>query len=399
MPVMTPAHYAFAKLIHPTTPEEFFSEYWEKKALIVHRDDPDYYRDLLNFQTVNDALTSLEHQQGEVFMGNHHDKIKTSDYAYESGFVDVSKLYSAFADGSSIALNNLHNRVGPLGNLCRSMEAELSIRFQTNIYFTPPDAQCFPPHYDTHCVFALQCEGKKTWRLYDFPVELPFHTQEFNPERDPIGEKTDEFVLSAGDFVYCPRGLGHDADTQGFDDPSLHITLGVLQKNWSDLLLEAMAQVSVDDPQLRQGLPIGFARPGFDREAARETYKEMVALAMEKMDFDTAMDFFVDDVVVTRHPLIPGQFEQVMMVRDLNTVDRRAGRRPNLLYRMEVKDGKVTLFFYGRQITMPEHAAEPMRFALENDDYPIAAIPGQLDDPGKLVLIRRLVREGLVMLK
>ncbi len=396
---MTLAHYDFAKLIHPTTPEEFFSEYWEKKPLVVHRDDPDYYRDLLTFDTVNHALTTLELQQGEVFMGNQAERVTPAQYTYETGLVDVSKLYALFADGASIALNNLHGRVGTLGNLCRSMEAELSIRFQTNIYFTPPNAQCFPPHYDTHCVFALQCEGEKTWRLYDQPVELPFHTQEFDPQRDPIGEKSQEFVLKAGDFVYVPRGHGHDADTQGIDEPSLHITLGVLQKNWSDLLLEALAQVSVDDPMLRQGLPISFARPGFDRTEARALYEQMVARVVEKMDFDKALDFFVDDVVVTRHPLLPGQFEQVMMLEDLKSVDRRAGCRPNLLYRIEESDGKVTLFVYGRQITMPDHAAEPMRFALEHDDFTIDSLPGDLDDPGKLVLIRRLIREGLVMLK
>lgn len=395
---MTPAQYAFAKLIHPVTPEEFFRDYWEKKPLVVHRDDPDYYRDLLSFETVNHALTSLGHQHGEVFMGNHDADVKMADYAYENGFIDVARLYAMFAEGSSIALNNLHDRVGSLGNLCRSMEAELSIRFQTNIYFTPPDAQCFPPHYDTHCVFALQCEGQKRWRLYDFPVELPFHTQAFDPKRDPIGELTDEFVLKAGDFVYCPRGLGHDADTKGLDEPSLHITLGVLQKTWADLILEAVAQVTVEDPKLRQGLPIGFARPGFERQEARAVFDELVGRVTDRLDFDRAMDFFVDDVVVTRHPVLPGQFEQVMRLRDLKTTDVRASRRPNLLYRIEETEKNVRLHAYGRTFTMPIHAAEPMRHALEHDHWVIGSLPGDLDDAGKLVLVRRLVKEGLVML-
>lgn len=397
---MTPApHYAFEKLIHPVTPEEFFRDYWEKKALVVHRDDPDYYKDLLSFETVNHALTSLAHQHGEVFMGNHAAEVKMTDYAYDNGFIDVARLYACFSEGSSIALNNLHDRVGTLGNLCRSMEAQLSIRFQTNIYFTPPDAQCFPPHYDTHCVFALQCEGKKRWRLYDFPVELPFHNQAFDPKRDPIGPLTDELVLSAGDFIYCPRGLGHDADTKGLPEPSLHITLGVLQKTWADLLLEAVAQVTVDDPVLRKGLPIGFARPGFDRTESRAIFQGMVDRVLAKMDLDRAMDFFVDDVVVTRHPVLPGQFEQIMRLRGLSTTDVRASRRPNLLYRIEEGPETVKLHAYGRTFTMPAHAAEPMRYALEHDGWLIAALPGDLDDAGKLVLVRRLVKEGLVMLE
>lgn len=396
---MTLDHYSFSKLIHPVTPEEFFAEYWEKKELIVHRDDPSYYRDLLNFDAVDNALTSLEHVHGEVFMGNFNDAIKTEDYTYETGLVDVSRLYSAFESGSSIALNSLHDRVASLANLCRSMEQEWSMRFQTNIYFTPPNSQCFPPHYDSHCVFAMQCEGEKNWRLYDFPLELPFHTQGFDPDRDTIGEITKELVLRSGDFIYCPRGLAHDADTQGIDEPSLHITMGVLQKTWSDFLLEAVAQVALKDKELRRGLPVGLAHAGFDRTEAEKTYKEMVARVMEKMSFDHTMDFFVDDIVVTRHPLLPGQLKQVLMLKDLKSTDRSAGRRPNLLYQIEEGDEKVKLLVYGREITMPTHASEPMRFALENDEFRISELPGDLDDAGKLVLIRRLVREGLVMLK
>ena len=396
---MTIGHYPFAKLIAPVTPEQFFAEYWEKKPLIIHRDDPGYYRDLLTFEKVNHCITSLEHHHDSIFMGNFEREISAKDYTYESGLIDVARLYSQFADGSSIALNHLHDRIDSLGNLCRSMEQELSIRFQTNVYFTPPDAQCFPPHYDSHCVFALQCEGKKSWRLYDVPLELPHHNQKFVPGEVPIGDVTEEFVLSPGDFVYCPRGLGHDADTKGLDEPSLHVTLGVLQHNWTDLLLEALAQVSIDDPVLRAALPVGFARPDFDRTQARETYAKLLKHVVDKMDFDTALDFFVDDVISTRHPLLPGQFDQIMQLGELDTVDRRAGRRPNVLYRIEEKEESVTVLAYGGSLTFPIHASAPLRHALENDDYLIAALPGELDDPGKLVLIKKLVREGLVVLK
>ena len=41
-------------------------------------------------------------------------------------------------------------------------------------------------------------------------------------------------------------------------------------------------------------------------------------------------------------------------------------------------------------------AAEPLRYALETERYTVADLPGDLDDDAKLVLIRRLVREGLV---
>ncbi len=402
---MSLEHYAFAKLIHPVTPEQFFAEYWEKKELIVHRNNPSYYRDLLNYDVVDEVVGSIEHahndQHNDIIMGNFNDQVSQKDYTFPSGLIDVARLYKKFNEGSSIALNHLHDRVPALANLCRSLEAELSIRFQTNIYFTPPDAQCFPPHYDSHCVFAMQCEGAKNWRLYDFPVTLPHHNQKFDPKEIPIGPVSKTFTLQSGDFIYCPRGLGHDADTKGLKESSLHITLGVLQHTWTNLILEAIAQLSLRDPELRKALPIGFARPGFDRTASRAAYQKLVDYMTKKMDFETAMDFFVDDIIATRHPVLPGQLRQIQSLRDLNTVDRRAGRRPNLLYRIKEQpaDGNVKLQAYGGEVTLPKHTLKPLVYALEHDDYQIKALPGDLDDAGKLVLIRRLVLEGLVMLK
>ena len=37
---------------------------------------------------------------------------------------------------------------------------------QCNIYLTPPGAQDFPLHYDTHNILILQVQGEKLWRYW-----------------------------------------------------------------------------------------------------------------------------------------------------------------------------------------------------------------------------------------
>ncbi len=59
----------------------------------------------------------------------------------------------------------------------------------------------------------------------------------------------EEFVLKAGECAYVPRGLMHDASTHG-DEPSLHITLGLIVKTWADLMLEAVSEVALRHPPL-----------------------------------------------------------------------------------------------------------------------------------------------------
>jgi hypothetical protein len=48
---------------------------------------------------------------------------------------------------------------------------------------------------------------------------------------------------------------------------------------------------------------------------------------------------------------------------------------------------------------LPEHAAEPLLYALETPEFKIKDLPGDLDDAGKVVLVKRLVREGMVAIQ
>ena len=163
--------------------------------------------------------------------------------------------------------------------------------------------------------------------------------------------------------------------------------------------METFARVGLDDPKLRQSLPIGFARPDFDRTQARETFKEMLQYALERLDFDQALDVYIDDIISTRHPLLPGQLFQALKSQSLESVDQRAGVRPNILFRFSETEEHIVLHCYGNDIRFPRFAAEPLRFVLNQQDFRIADLPGELDDAGKLVLVRRLVKEGVVFLR
>src|SRR5690606_3957572 len=111
---------------------------------------------------------------------------------------------------------------------------------------------------------------------------------------------TMQFDLHPGDMVYVPRGVMHDATSAEGD--SCHITLGVLPTTWTDLLLEAVARVGLEDSELRRSLPVGFAHAGFDRTKARATFRDLLRRVVEKADADAALDHFAEDLVSTRHP-------------------------------------------------------------------------------------------------
>jgi ribosomal protein L16 Arg81 hydroxylase len=385
--------HAFSKLIAPISPEVFFQEYWEKKPLVVRRDRADYYGDLLTLREFDRVLTTQTLHHPQCFLTNAARQVASEEYTFANGVIDPARLYQQFADGSTIVFNQLEHFIPPLAALCRSLEREISTRFQCNIYCTPSQAQGFPTHYDSHDVFVLQIHGTKHWVLYNTPIELPFKGQPFRRDETPKGEPTAEFDLAPGDLLYLPRGIMHDAQTTKSE--TLHITLGVLATSWTELLLEAVAKVALGDPDFRRTLPVGFARTEFDRTESRAFFRSLLQRVVERADFDAALDHFADDLVSTRHALLEGQMEQILRLPKL-TVKDRAGARPYLVYRWRVQDGQLIVSCYGAEMRLPEHAAEPARYALETPEFVIEDLPGDLDDAGKLVLIRRLVREGMV---
>ncbi len=175
----------------------------------------------------------------------------------------------------------------------------------------------------------------------------------------------------------------------------MHITLGALQTSWTELLLEAVAKFAVTDVDFRRALPPGYANSSFDRATAKQTFRTLLTRVLEQADFDAALDHFADDLVSSRTALLEGQMDQVLRLGSVNE-NHHAGARPNLIYRYRQENGQFVVSCYGAEIRLPEHAMEPTRYALDTASYKIADLPGDLDDAGKVVLIKRLVREGMV---
>jgi ribosomal protein L16 Arg81 hydroxylase len=384
-------NFSFERLVAPIDRATFFSEYWEKKPLIVRRENRAWWKDLITVDDVNECLTTRNIHHPKVNMINASRKMGPDEFTYPSGLIDTARMYKLFSEGSTITLNGFETEHPALAALCRAMEHELSIRFQTNLYYTPARAQGFRTHYDSHDVFAIQVHGSKKWTLYNTPIALPYRRQEFVPDEHPVGEVSMEFVLHEGDMAYIPRGIMHDARTTGED--SLHVTLGVLFSSYTDLLAEAMGITGLRDVNFRKSLPVGFALPGFDRSAVATECKNLVRQFLDSADFEDALEHFIDDLIDTRHALLPGQaaaMRSCATITDGSTIKQR----PSVLYRLREEANNVVLQVYGNHVTFPAVALKALRFAMEHNTVTVSALP-DLDEEGRLTLARRLIREGV----
>lgn len=380
-------------LIDPIEKKAFFEQYWERQPLVVKRNQKDYFASLLSLDELDRAITTFNLSYPNITLKNAAKEITAADYTVR-GALDVSAVYRLFREGSTIVLAFLDNVIPTLTSLCRGLESELCFPLQTNAYVTPPAAKGAKHHYDTHDVFVLQVVGSKHWTIYGTPVELPLRGQDFDPAVHERGAPSMEFELEAGDVAYIPRGVVHDAWSS--DDVSMHITLGVLAYTWADLLLEFVAEAALHDSAFRNALTPGFGREEFDRTKAKELLQDLLERLSAKSSLDGVLDRFTDQWIAACPPLLRGQMEQIGLVEELK-IDSVLGARRDVVsfIRMEADSG--TIYSYGKKISFPQHAVEAARFAVKKSRFVVTELPGDLDEEGKLTLLRRLVREGLVV--
>jgi len=266
----------------------------------------------------------------------------------------------------------------PLAKFCRALEADLGDPAQANAYYTPRRSQGFAVHHDTHDVFVLQVAGEKQWRIYDPLLELPLKKQRYSKALGEHGPPMLELTLRAGDTLYLPRGWLHDALTSETD--SLHVTVGINVYTWVDAVRAALDECE-DDVEFRRSVPE-------DGEASADLL-ERLAARLEPADVARRARA---KLVRSRRPILDGQLEEVRALASL-TVDTPLERRPTVLADLE----GATLSFEGKEITVPEHAREELEAIYESDGpFTAAELPVGLDDESRLVLLRRLIREGFV---
>ena len=387
--------FSFERLIAPVSRARFFDTHYEKKGLTVFRDDPAYYAAALSVDRLDEYITSASPNWPQIRVVNANQDIDKSEFTLGGNRIDVPRLFQFFADGSTLVFASLHFKIPELAALCRAVEREFDAPFQTNVYLSPPNAQGFKIHYDTHDVFVLQVAGAKDWNVYDTPLELPLIGQKYQSDHYEPVPPTEQFRLNAGDLYYCPRGIVHDA--RSTDQISLHITFGLMAQTWTELMVEAVASACLVDPAFRENLPVGYAKADFDRSAAKAKFEDLLAKLAQNTDFDMLFDQFAEKFVADRAPQLRGQLHQVLAADALNG-DSYIRVRPNLIYQLRRVEAGIILRHFKSEISFPAHVESTLAAMLDaKRPTALAALPGSLDTAGRVTLARRLLREGLVV--
>ncbi len=320
-----------AQLIAPLSPEEFFDQYYEQKFYRSPVRNP-HVAELLSLDRIDEIIADSELPSSAIALAQSGEGIPAGEYTFANGAVDRGAVLDNFRNGATIILPQLHYADGKLFSFCLAMEREFGARVQTNVYLTPPSAHGFGIHYDNHDVFVIQIAGAKEWEIYGDRDGLPFRGEGFRKGVDETGELKETFVLNAGECLYVPRGTAHRAPNHG-DEPSLHITVGILVQTWAEFMLEAVAEASLRIPEMRNSLPRQLY---FDEGKAREEHAAKFAQfareIAEQASFDATLTAFSGNFVRQQGTRVRGALNALAAGL---APDDRLTVRDNILYSFE----------------------------------------------------------------
>jgi uncharacterized RmlC-like cupin family protein len=377
--------------------EHFVTHHWGRQPLLAtpsasSLDGVDLFDDILSLDAV-DALVTRGARLPTVRMVIDGSPLPPSRFCSTTRLggqelddvVDPVKVVARFAEGATLVMQSLHRTSETVGSFVARLQDEISHPVQANAYLTPPDAAGLTEHGDLHDVLALQLHGSKRWWV------------------DGLGDVT----MRPGDVMYVPRGVRHRADTA--TETSLHLTIGIIRVTYRQVIARVLraGPGSLDDP-----LPIGYRH----RARRDELERGLDAALDDVLDLIGAID--LSDLAdheqsrrLTRPPqagrissivhvdeLGPGAVIRWVapepLARAVDEVDSRQSHWDGLrCHDRWSPSERITIDLGDRTLTMPAGALDALRRLSDGSPIRVGDLPG-LDEPSRVVLAKRLVREA-----
>jgi len=279
----------FRQLLAPITPEQFFDEYYDKKALYIPG-NVEKISDICSWDHINNLLQMVTNWSDKNLKIVIDAKtVQPSSFCERTVNRDrmgtmrpqPNKVAQLFEQGTTVVLDLMETMDPGIRAATEAFQMATGFRVSCNAYCSRQQRKAFDSHFDSMDVFALHIEGTKTWRIYKGRFENPLERDGYdNPSHSPEflekdkGELLMEIEMKPGDLLYLPKGVYHDAlaSTQA----CLHLSFGTTQPSGLDVISWLTTSLS-DFAIMRQALP------SYDREEAHDALVKQVTQCLAQV--------------------------------------------------------------------------------------------------------------------
>jgi 50S ribosomal protein L16 3-hydroxylase len=230
-------------LLGGISPEQFMSQYWQKKPLLIRAAVPDFKPlvsedDLLDFAANDEVESRLVERTAKGW------KLKPGP---------IEKAPGAKKKDWTLLVQGMDVHAGAVHALLQQFRFVPDARLDDVMISLAGEGGGVGPHFDSYDVFLLQAAGRRRWQISaqkdltlvaDAPLKI---LQNFKP--------TQEYVLEPGDMLYLPPRYAHDgvaldAGCQTYSIGFRAPKAGELARELLHRLAEEIADGMEDDPKL-----------------------------------------------------------------------------------------------------------------------------------------------------
>ena len=349
------------------TPEQFLSEYWQKKPLLIKQGLPQLIGmfepdDMLGLALEEDASARLLTQAASKQEGLPQWQLKKSPLT-ETDFDNLPEQWT-------VLVQNLEQWSPELGQLWQAFDFIPQWQRDDIMVSYAPKSGSVGKHYDDYDVFLAQGYGQRRWQLGKFcDKNTEFVTDEPIRLFDNMGEIIFDEILEAGDVLYVPPKLSHFGVAQ---DDCLTFSFGCRRPNLMQII-DSLADIATNDSDLfiPMLLPQSMQASGELQVDSIEAIKNQLLQMLQSERGDDIIRQAVSEIVSKRQydALVP---EETLDTDDLmqalnDGATLQADYSNRLLYR-QTNDG-ITLYANGQRLDGLDDKATAVLIRLANGEH------------------------------
>lgn len=291
------------------TSEQFLSEYWQKKPLLIKQGlaqligmfEPD---DMLGLALEEDASARLLTQAAVKQYGQPQWQLKKSPLT-EADFDNLPAQWT-------VLVQNLEQWSPELGQLWQAFDFIPQWQRDDIMVSYAPKGGSVGKHYDDYDVFLAQGFGSRRWQLGKFcDKDTEFVADEPIRLFDDMGEIIFDEILEAGDVLYVPPKLSHFGVAQ---NDCLTFSFGCRRPNLMQII-DNLADIATNDSDLfiPMLLPQALQASGELKTDSIEAIKDQLLQMLQSERGDHIIRQAVSEVVSKR------QYDALMPEETLDT--------------------------------------------------------------------------------
>ncbi|MGM8885862.1 JmjC domain-containing protein [Psychrobacter sp. 1U2] len=226
------------------TPEQFLSEYWQKKPLLIKQGLPqliDMFEpdDMLGLALDEESSARLLTQAPTKPADKPQWQLKKSPLS-ETDFDNLPAQWT-------VLVQNMEQWSPELGQLWQAFDFIPQWQRDDIMVSYAPKGGSVGKHYDDYDVFLAQGYGSRRWQLGKYcDKNTEFVKDEPIRLFDDMGEIIFDEVLQAGDVLYVPPKLSHFGVAQ---DDCLTFSFGCRRPNLMQII-DSLADIATNDSDL-----------------------------------------------------------------------------------------------------------------------------------------------------